>query len=132
MLDRFYLYFTIFQAVLHEKTRLNSRFKRVGKDSFSHSPFFNINEFAEQVEYNWEIIMAIPEIGESNTKGNMVSSEGSSDKAYFVVKTKDVPTPSPGDTIRFQGDWQVVRIVESDNLTHRLECVANESPFGMR
>lgn len=95
--------------------------------------FFHIDEFAETVTYNGNTIIAVPEIGESNAKGNTFDTGGKSDQAYFWVKVADVATPSPGDAIEFAGTtWIVSRAVESDGAAHRLECAANESPFSMR
>ena len=90
--------------------------------------FFNTDEFAETVTYNGASIVAIPEIGESNKKGNEFSGDGSADRAEFCVKATDIADPVPGDVIVHNSkSWIVVRVLESDNAMHRLLCTGSQS-----
>lgn len=90
--------------------------------------FFSIDEFAESVTYNGSTIIAVPELGETNRKGNEFSSDGSADRATFHVKATDVPSPAAGDEITFNGvTWAVARVLESDANMHTLLCTANNS-----
>jgi len=90
--------------------------------------FFNASEFAETVTYNGTSITAIPEIGESNQKGNEYSSDGSSDRAEFCVKVANVADPVPGDVIVYSGkSWTVARVLESDANMHRVLCTGSQS-----
>lgn len=92
--------------------------------------FFNTDEFAEQVTYNGVSILVVPEIGETNQRGNGIVSDGRSDKAYFWVEVSEVPNPVAGDTIsHLSKTWSVVRVAEGDGGMYKLECVANESPW---
>ena len=95
--------------------------------------FFNLDEFGEQAQYNGVDIVVVPEIGESNRKGNSITADGQSNQAWFWVSEIDVPEPASGDEITHKSiTWQVIRISEFGGGMHRIECVANESAFGSR
>jgi len=90
--------------------------------------FFNPEELGEKIIYNGVEITAIPDMGESNAKGNTFTNDGSADRAFFEVTIDDVPSPSAGDEIVYMDKtWEVARIVESDTITHRLACISNQS-----
>lgn len=89
--------------------------------------FLNPDEFAEEIQYNGHTILAIPEFGDTNEKGNTFSSEGSADRAFFSVSSTVVPDPLSGDEIIHNGKaWEVVRYTP-DGYMNRIECIANES-----
>jgi hypothetical protein len=95
--------------------------------------FFNILEFADSATYNGATITVVPQIGESNVKGNEFSNDGSADRAEFFIKVSDVALPVPGDVIAHAGKtWTVVRVLESDDAMHRVLCTAGQSaiPWG--
>ena len=95
--------------------------------------FLNLNGIAEKIDYNGAEITAIPEIGESNRKGNTFSTEGQSDQAWFSVAETDIPEPLSGDTITYKNkSWQVIRISETGAGLHRLECIAGGSAVMLR
>lgn len=90
--------------------------------------FFNTSEFAETVTYNDTSITAIPEIGESNQKGNEFSTDGSADRAEFFIMVADIADPVPGDVIvHYSKTWTVVRVLESDSAMHRVLCTGSQS-----
>ena len=89
--------------------------------------FLNPDEFAEEIQYNGHTILAIPEFGDTNEKGNTFSSEGSADRAFFSVSSNLVPDPLSGDEIIHGGKtWEVVRYTPASGM-NRIECIANES-----
>jgi len=95
--------------------------------------FLSTDEFAEIVTYNGTSITAVPEIGESNQKGNEFSSEGSADRATFHVSAVDVSAPVAGDTIVCNGKtWTVARVLASDAAMHSLLCTGNHSAVAWR
>ncbi|MCX7779615.1 MAG: hypothetical protein N2491_01715 [Negativicutes bacterium] len=95
--------------------------------------FLSQDEFAEVIQYNEANIVAIPEIGASNIKGNTISSEGSADRAQFWIAVSDVQQPAAGDIIVHKGKrWEVLRVIESDLAMQQVECIANESAFPLR
>lgn len=90
--------------------------------------FLSIYEFADTITYNGSSILAVPEIGESNKKGNEYSDEGSASRAEFSVSAADVPTPDAGDIIVHNSrTWTVARVLESDDAMHRLLCTSDHS-----
>ena len=91
--------------------------------------FFNQDEFADPATYNGDSIKIVPEIGLTLQSGDTIQSNGSSDRAVFYIKTTDVSDPAGGDLISHKGkNWEVVRLIESDETTHSVECVSNVSP----
>lgn len=93
--------------------------------------FFNVDEFAETVSYNGVDISAVVERGKTREDGNTFSNDGEADRAEIWVLTSDVPKPAVSDVIVTTDgtNWEVVRLVESDNTMHCLECITNESPY---
>ncbi|MDF2631429.1 MAG: hypothetical protein K0Q85_25 [Caproiciproducens sp.] len=95
--------------------------------------FLNEEEFAEEIEYNGEKIMAIPDIGRSNEKGNTFTSDGATDRACFEISADDVLNPQTGDQIMYKGkEWTVIRMIATDGYMTTVECTANESAVMLR
>jgi hypothetical protein len=92
--------------------------------------FFNENEFAEPITYNGVSMLAIPEVGENPANGNLYTSEGQTARARFLVPAKDVPDPKPQDKIVHKMvTWYMAKILESDSVSHYLECTSEESAW---
>jgi len=104
--------------------------------------FFNLNEFADVINYNGKEIKSVIEIGEDPAKGNEFNSHGSSARAVFWIAIIDVKRPLMGDVIRIvettfvlpnftidisEIDWSVVKLLESCGGMHKVECTAYES-----
>lgn len=86
------------------------------------------DSFGEEIDYDGMKILAIPEIGNTWQKGGPVTSEGVTGSAFFSVWAKDVPDPSPDDLIIYEGKtYDFLRIVETDQVIHKIECTFNES-----
>lgn len=94
------------------------------------SVFLNTEEFAKTVTYNGAEIKAVVVLEVDRDKGNTFSNRGQSARAVISVACADVVSPQQGDRIIGDYDWQVARILETDEAMHKLECIANESPFG--
>lgn len=91
--------------------------------------FLNDSELAEPVVYNGLSITAVFERGQALAPGNTFVSEGESDRAELHVAAEHVLDPRLLDEVEARGiTWQVVRILESDGVIHRLELIANERP----
>jgi len=95
--------------------------------------FFNLNEFGEAATYNGSTVTVIPEIGATLQNGNTIDTTGFSNRAVFCVPVASVPHPSGTDTIIHAGKtWYVVRVLESDSVSHRIECVGTVAPHRLR
>ncbi len=96
--------------------------------------FFNKTEFAEDATYNGTSLEmgAIFIRGESQGDGNYLTNDGSAYQARITVARSDVPEPEAGKIIvdQYGVNWQVQLILKSDDISHTLGCVANQSVFG--
>lgn len=92
--------------------------------------FFDLDENARVALYNGREIVAVPQIGATNQKGNILTSDGMSDRASFRIKIADVPIPKSGDEIIDQGiTWTVSFIAETNRTSNVVSCTSNESSF---
>lgn len=94
--------------------------------------FLNEAELGEPITYNGTMITSIAEIGADDQRGNIVTNQGTSDRAFFYVKTSDVPTPKVHDKIVHISTgkaWSVARIASYDYGMYRLEVKAGGSPL---
>jgi hypothetical protein len=92
--------------------------------------FFNLDEFAELVEYKGNKIKAILTIGYTDARGNLVATDGTSDRAVIEVMVKDAPSPSKKETFKTEQGvvWKFGRLLNSDEHTHQIELLRNENP----
>lgn len=78
--------------------------------------FFNVDEIAETVFYNGDLVTAIVNLGESIKSGNTFASTGQSARMEIAVRYEDIPDPKSGDSIQ---QWQPItsekHVVGSEN-----------------
>ena len=93
--------------------------------------FLNPNEFGEPVTYNGNSINAVVDVTKENEYGNtFVRRTGMSDLAEIAVLASDVPTPLAEDSVIIgTKNWQVARIIKSDNIIHVLELIGAEGVY---
>jgi hypothetical protein len=91
------------------------------------------NGICEPATYNGIALDVLPEIGAELQGGNTINSDGFSDRAIFGVKVSDVPSPSGKDIIVHAGKtWYVVRLLKTDAVMHKLECIGSVSPHRLK
>lgn len=89
------------------------------------------NGIAEPATYNGTSVDVLPEIGSTGVKGNVITMEGTADRAVFGIKVSDINNPKPGDKIVHDAKtWYVSNMVSTDGVLIRLACVGNESVYG--
>jgi len=90
----------------------------------------NEDEGAEQITYNGTAMLAIPEIGADNVKGNTFTREGSSADAAFWVLVANVPKPIGGDKIMHNGiKWTVARVASNAGGLQKIAVTGKESVY---
>lgn len=86
---------------------------------------YDSDELGEPVVYNGLTVQALVERGlDPDDKGTEVV-----DRAVIEVRVADVAAPAYRDPVVFSGQtWRVLRILNSDFHSHRIELMANERP----
>lgn len=89
--------------------------------------FFNRDEFAEEAEYNGLPVEVILETGQDRQSGNTFESTGQAARATCWIQAQDVERPEPLDKLVINEiEWQVARVLESNNGIHCLELIGRE------
>jgi len=86
----------------------------------------------EQITYNNNLIYATPELGATLDKNTNLDAAALADLALFTVSVEDVPSPTPGDAIIYDGKtYKVSRIQLADTMSGQfvLETMANSRGF---
>ena len=79
--------------------------------------------WVETVTYNGAAVSASFQIRTEET------TEGRRQVAEIIVSAADVAAPAYRDAVVIDGaTWRVMRTLSSDNYTHRLELIKDESP----
>lgn len=90
----------------------------------------NPDEGAESITYNGVAMLAIPEIGSDNVKGNTFTRTGSAADANFWILEVDVPKPVGGDKIMHKGvKWTVARVATSAGGLQKVAVTGKESVY---
>lgn len=82
----------------------------------------------ETISYNGSTIYATPEIGATLDKNTGIDAATLADLAVFTVNEVDVPAPTAGDAITYNGKtYKVNRIQSYDSMAGRfvLDCLTN-------